>query len=209
MKTLQQIAAELQGYDPQSLPVEAVAAFLRELVTPVTQTQDLPLFESLDRVLAQDLVSPLDVPPHDNSAMDGYAFAGAGHGDLGAFALGRGAQALHQAQREERGVAGHGAQPGRAAGLQAAEKAGQGPGKVLRQRIGHHAHAPGLVALGMAVGVDQQGPHLRREPLERVLRERPSPEGLQAFVDAAHAQAASARQDQAGDLRGLHAQPPM
>ena len=32
---------------------------------------------SLDRVLAQDLISPLSVPPHDNSAMDGFAFDGA------------------------------------------------------------------------------------------------------------------------------------
>ena len=28
---------------------------------------------ALDRVLAEDVVSPLDVPSHDNSAMDGYA----------------------------------------------------------------------------------------------------------------------------------------
>ena len=28
-------------------------------------------------MLAQDLVSPISVPPHDNSAMDGYAFDGA------------------------------------------------------------------------------------------------------------------------------------
>lgn len=77
MKTLDQIAAQLQGYDPQSLPAHSVAAFLRELVTPVTQTLDQPLVDNLDRVLAHDLVSPLDVPPHDNSAMDGYAFQGA------------------------------------------------------------------------------------------------------------------------------------
>ncbi len=77
MKTLEQIAAELQGYDPQSLPVDSVAAFLRELVAPVADTEVLPLFECLDRVLAHDLVSPLDVPPHDNSAMDGFAFDGA------------------------------------------------------------------------------------------------------------------------------------
>ena len=43
---------------------------------PVEATLDLPLFEALGRVLAEDVVSPLDVPPHDNSAMDGYAFAG-------------------------------------------------------------------------------------------------------------------------------------
>ena len=76
MKTLDQIAAELQGYDPQALSASDVLAFLAQLVQPVEATQDLPLFEALGRVLAQDVMAPFDVPPHDNSAMDGYAFAG-------------------------------------------------------------------------------------------------------------------------------------
>ena len=36
----------------------------------------LPLHQALGRVLAADIISPISVPPHDNSAMDGYAFAG-------------------------------------------------------------------------------------------------------------------------------------
>lgn len=76
MKTLTQIAAELQGYDPQALSADDVLAFLSRLVTPVQDAIELPLFEALGRVLAADVVSPFDVPPHDNSAMDGYAFAG-------------------------------------------------------------------------------------------------------------------------------------
>ncbi|MGH8034665.1 MAG: molybdopterin molybdenumtransferase MoeA, partial [Lysobacterales bacterium] len=51
-------------------------AFLSRLVTPVHDVIDLPLFEALGRVLAEDVISPFDVPPHDNSAMDGYAFDG-------------------------------------------------------------------------------------------------------------------------------------
>ena len=77
MKTLAQIGAELQGYDPQALSADDVLVFLSKLVTPVTDTIELPLFEALGRVLAADVVSPFDVPPHDNSAMDGYAFTGA------------------------------------------------------------------------------------------------------------------------------------
>lgn len=77
MKTLDQIAAELHAYDPQALRVDAVAAFIRELATPVSRVRQQPLVDCLDRVLAEDLISPLNVPPHDNSAMDGYAFAGA------------------------------------------------------------------------------------------------------------------------------------
>jgi molybdopterin molybdotransferase len=77
MKTIAQIAAELQGYDPQALKAADVNAFLDRLVEPVTGTEELPLFSALGRVLAQDVISPISVPPHDNSAMDGYAFAGA------------------------------------------------------------------------------------------------------------------------------------
>ena len=76
MKTLDQIAAELQGYDPQAMSADDVLAFLSRLMMPVQETLELPLFDALGRVLAADVISPLDVPPHDNSAMDGYAFAG-------------------------------------------------------------------------------------------------------------------------------------
>ena len=75
MKTLEQIAAELQGYDPNALRADDVVAFLAKMVEPLSQTQQLPLMAALGRVLAQDMVSPISVPPHDNSAMDGYAFA--------------------------------------------------------------------------------------------------------------------------------------
>ena len=76
MKTLADIAATLEGYDPQSLRADQVQAFLAQLVVPVTETEQVTVFEALGRVLAHDLVSPVNVPPHDNSAMDGYAFDG-------------------------------------------------------------------------------------------------------------------------------------
>lgn len=76
MKTLNQIASELQGYDPQAMSADDVQAFLSRLAMPVQEAVELPLFDALGRVLAEDLISPFDVPPHDNSAMDGYAFAG-------------------------------------------------------------------------------------------------------------------------------------
>jgi molybdopterin molybdotransferase len=79
MKTLDDIAAALQGYDPQALSVPHVLAFLEQLVTPLPpqDDQELPIPQALGRVLACDAVSPVDVPPHDNSAMDGFAFHGA------------------------------------------------------------------------------------------------------------------------------------
>jgi molybdopterin molybdotransferase len=75
-KTLASIAAELAGYDAQALSADTVNAFLSQLVTPVTAQENVPIFQALDRVLAQDVISPISVPPHDNSAMDGYAFDG-------------------------------------------------------------------------------------------------------------------------------------
>lgn len=76
MKTLEHIAAELQGYDPASLPAHTVNDFLELLVTPVSETETVGIFDSLGRVLASDVMSPISVPPHDNSAMDGFAFRG-------------------------------------------------------------------------------------------------------------------------------------
>lgn len=76
MKTIEQIAAELQGYDPKALKAADVNAFLARLVTPVRDTQACGVFDALGRVLAEDVVSPISVPPHDNSAMDGFAFDG-------------------------------------------------------------------------------------------------------------------------------------
>jgi molybdopterin molybdotransferase len=75
--SIAEIAAQLQGYDPQALSADAVGEFLARLVTPVTQTERVDVLAALGRVLAADLVSPISVPPHDNSAMDGYAFDGA------------------------------------------------------------------------------------------------------------------------------------
>ncbi len=77
MKTVDQIAAELQGYDPAALPADKVNEFLALLVAPVQQAETVPLQAALGRVLAHDIASPISVPPHDNSAMDGFAFAGA------------------------------------------------------------------------------------------------------------------------------------
>ncbi len=74
--TIEQIAAQLQAYDPQSLRADAVLQFLERLVEPVTEVEQVGVFDALDRVLAADIVSPISVPPHDNSAMDGFAFDG-------------------------------------------------------------------------------------------------------------------------------------
>ena len=76
MKTLAQVAASLQGYDPQALSVDSATRFLQALAEPVQQSETVALKAALGRVLAADVISPISVPAHDNSAMDGYAFRG-------------------------------------------------------------------------------------------------------------------------------------
>jgi molybdopterin molybdotransferase len=75
-KSIDEIAASLQGYDPQALPAQDVLKFLSELVTGVSETESVDIFDALGRIVAKDVISPIDVPPHDNSAMDGFAFNG-------------------------------------------------------------------------------------------------------------------------------------
>ena len=55
------------------LPLEdALAQMLNQLPFP-TKTETLALTEAADRVCAEDVISPINVPSFDNSAMDGYA----------------------------------------------------------------------------------------------------------------------------------------
>ena len=75
-KSIDEIAAMLQGYDPQALSAQDVLKFLTQLVNTVAETEEVEIFQSLGRIVAKDVISPIDVPPHDNSAMDGFAFKG-------------------------------------------------------------------------------------------------------------------------------------
>ena len=74
--SLQEIASCLSGYDPKALPVAQAQEFIARLVPRVQAIEKVALRAALGRVLARDVVSPIDVPSHDNSAMDGYALRG-------------------------------------------------------------------------------------------------------------------------------------
>jgi molybdopterin molybdotransferase len=58
------------------LSVESARAAIARALQPITETETLPLTAALGRVLGADIVSPISVPAHDNSAMDGYALRG-------------------------------------------------------------------------------------------------------------------------------------
>jgi len=75
--SLEQIASCVAGYDPQALPVAQAQDFIARLVPRVAAVESVAIRTALGRVLGADVVSPIDVPTHDNSAMDGVALRGA------------------------------------------------------------------------------------------------------------------------------------
>jgi molybdopterin molybdotransferase len=60
-------------YDPNSMPVAKARSLIRTFLEPVAATERVHVRQALNRVLAEDVISPFNVPGHDNSAMDGYA----------------------------------------------------------------------------------------------------------------------------------------
>jgi len=71
-KSLHDLSAA-SDYDPNSMPVERAREHIRAFLSPVTAVERLNIRAALGRILAEDVISPVNVPQHDNSAMDGYA----------------------------------------------------------------------------------------------------------------------------------------
>nr|WP_082700407.1 gephyrin-like molybdotransferase Glp [Magnetospirillum sp. XM-1]CUW38632.1 Molybdopterin molybdenumtransferase\ len=60
--------------DKDMMTVAEALARLDARLSPVVGTEELGLHHALGRILAEDVVSSVNVPPHDNSAVDGWAF---------------------------------------------------------------------------------------------------------------------------------------
>ncbi|MEP7299479.1 MAG: gephyrin-like molybdotransferase Glp [Burkholderiales bacterium] len=91
--SLNEIASRVAGYDPKALPVAQAQEFIARLVPRVEAVEMLPIRSALGRVLARDIVSAINVPASDNSAMDGYALRGsdlAAEGDTVLISIGTG-----------------------------------------------------------------------------------------------------------------------
>jgi molybdopterin molybdotransferase len=71
--SIAQTVSCLDGYDPDALRVDKAREAIRSCLSPTTETEKVPVREALGRVLAEDIVPQINVPAHDNSAMDGYA----------------------------------------------------------------------------------------------------------------------------------------
>src|SRR5271165_6265935 len=80
LPTLATLTAGLPDYDPENLSVTQARHVIRQFVAPIRAVENAPILSALGRVLAADIVSPINVPAYDNSAMDGYAFNGASLG---------------------------------------------------------------------------------------------------------------------------------
>lgn len=74
-------------YDPQSMTVEQARAVISRHLKPVDSTMRVPVRTALNRFLAEDVLSPIDVPAHVNAAMDGYAVRFADLAAVGETAL--------------------------------------------------------------------------------------------------------------------------
>jgi molybdopterin molybdotransferase len=61
------------------LGVDAALALIEARIVPVVEEESVPLAAAAGRILARDVVARIDVPPHANSAVDGFALA---HADL-------------------------------------------------------------------------------------------------------------------------------
>ena len=75
--TLPELASNpgcMDDYDPNAMSVQQAHTFIQQFLDPVVESETIPIRKSLGRVLAEDIISPSNVPNHNNSAMDGFAF---------------------------------------------------------------------------------------------------------------------------------------
>jgi molybdopterin molybdotransferase len=63
----------LDGYDPNALRADKAREAILSVLAPIKETESVPVRMGLGRVLAQEIVPQINVPSHDNTAMDGYA----------------------------------------------------------------------------------------------------------------------------------------
>jgi len=68
-----QLKDDCFAFGGELMPMDDALAILAERVEPVAEAETVPLADALGRTLAEDISAPRDVPPHDNSAVDGYA----------------------------------------------------------------------------------------------------------------------------------------
>jgi molybdopterin molybdotransferase len=71
--SITQTVSCLDGYDPDALRVDKAREAILACLTPIEDSENVKIRDALGRILAQEIVPQINVPAHDNSAMDGYA----------------------------------------------------------------------------------------------------------------------------------------
>jgi molybdopterin molybdotransferase len=73
MSKIEAIVSCLDDYDPNALRVDKAKQAIRSCISAIEEVETVPVREALGRVLAESITPSINVPSHDNSAMDGYA----------------------------------------------------------------------------------------------------------------------------------------
>jgi molybdopterin molybdotransferase len=163
------------------LTLDEALARLLQAIRPLAEAESLATFDALGRVLAAEVVSLLDVPPADNTSMDGYALRTA---DVPVAGI-----VLPLSQRIAAGVVGEPLRPGTAARIFTGAQVPAGADAVVMQE--HCEALDGTVRVDVA---PQPGQWIRRRGedvqrgsvvLERGARLTPQALGLAASVGAA------------------------
>ncbi len=77
MNSISRIVSCLDGYEPDALRVDKACEAILACLSPIGGIERVATRAALGRVLAEHIVPSIDVPAHDNSAMDGYALRAA------------------------------------------------------------------------------------------------------------------------------------
>ncbi len=170
------------GERPALLPVDQALELLLARARPLTETEIVPLAQALGRVLAADIQSDLDVPPLDNSAVDGYAIRVTDLHDGGQTEL-------PLSQRIPAGVVGDPLQPGTTARIFTGALVPPGADAVVmqencRERAGH-VEIQGMAKVGE--NIRERGQDIRKGGLVLAAGQRLRPQelGLLASVGTA------------------------
>jgi molybdopterin molybdotransferase len=74
-----QLSGDCFAFSGSLMPIAEMERLIAERIDPIAEIETVRLGRCAGRVLAQDVVAAIDLPPFDNSAVDGYALH---HGDL-------------------------------------------------------------------------------------------------------------------------------
>jgi molybdopterin molybdotransferase len=77
-----QLSDDCFAFSGPLLRLDDMERLINERILPIAETERVPLHGARERVVAHDIIAPINLPPFDNSAVDGYAVRHADlHGD--------------------------------------------------------------------------------------------------------------------------------